>query len=211
MKQEIIKSELEVNDNKIKVITIDNKEFISLTDLARYANPEEPKIPIQTWMRNKDVIAYLGLWEKLNNENFKGHEFTTFENLAGKNSFYMSPQKWIKETNAIGIISKSGNNGGTYARSDIALEFASWLSPEFKLYVIQEFERLKKNEAYQNKIDWHANRVLAKVSYVVHTNAIKSVIVPTLTEKQKKICLCRRSRCFKCSFIWYDCKRVERK
>lgn len=186
MKQEIIKSELEVNDNKIKVITIDNKEFISLTDLARYANPEEPKIPIQTWMRNKDVIAYLGLWEKLNNENFKGHEFTTFENLAGKNSFYMSPQKWIKETNAIGIISKSGNNGGTYARSDIALEFASWLSSEFKLYVIQEFERLKKNEAYQNKIDWHANRVLAKVSYVVHTNAIKSVIVPTLTEKQKK-------------------------
>ena len=186
MKQEIIKSELEVNDNKIKVITIDNKEFISLTDLARYANPEEPKIPIQTWMRNKDVIAYLGLWEKLNNENFKGHEFTTFENSAGNNSFYMSPQKWIKETNAIGIISKSGNNGGTYARSDIALEFASWLSPEFKLYVIQEFERLKKNEAYQNKIDWHANRVLAKVSYVVHTNAIKSVIVPTLTEKQKK-------------------------
>ena len=186
MKQEIIKSELEVNENKIKVITINNKEFISLTDLARYANPEEPKIPIQTWMRNKDVIAYLGLWEKLNNENFKGHEFTTFENLAGKNSFYMSPQKWIKETNAIGIISKSGNNGGTYARSDIALEFASWLSPEFKLYVIQEFERLKKNEAYQNKIDWHANRVLAKVSYVVHTNAIKSVIVPTLTEKQKK-------------------------
>lgn len=137
-------------------------------------------------MRNKDVIAYLGLWEQLNNENFKGHEFETFENQAGKNSFYMSPQKWIKETNAVGIISKSGNNGGTYARSDIALEFASWLSPEFKLYVIQEFERLKKNEAYQNKIDWHANRVLAKVSYVVHTDAIKSIIVPTLTEKQKK-------------------------
>ena len=137
-------------------------------------------------MRNKDVLAYLGLWEQLNNENCKGHECETFENEAGKNSFYMSPQKWIKETNAVGIISKSGNNGGTYARSDIALEFASWLSPEFKLYVIQEFERLKKNEAYQNKIDWHANRVLAKVSYVVHTDAIKNVIVPTLTEKQKK-------------------------
>src|SRR5574344_77088 len=137
-------------------------------------------------MRNKDVLAYLGLWEQLNNENFKGHEFETFENEAGKNSFYMSPQKWIKETNAVGIISKSGNNGGTYARSDIALEFASWLSPEFKLYLITEFERLKKNEAYQNKIDWHANRVLAKVSYVVHTDAIKSIIVPTLTEKQKK-------------------------
>ena len=186
MKQEIIKSELEVNDNKIKVITIDNKEFISLTDLARYANPEEPKIPIQTWMRNKDVIAYLGLWEKLNNENFKGHEFTTFENLAGKNSFYMSPQKWIKETNAIGIISKSGNNGGTYARSDIALEFASWLSPEFKLYVIQEFERLKRNESYQYKMDWTANIMLAKTNYRIHTDSIKQNIVPKITENQRK-------------------------
>ena len=186
MNKDSIKTEITVKEQRINVLRIDNKEFISLTDLARYANPEEPKIPIYAWMRNKDVIAYLGLWEQLNNENFKGHEFETFENQAGKNSFYMSPQKWIKETNAVGIISKSGNNGGTYARSDIALEFASWLSPEFKLYVIQEFERLKKNEAYQNKIDWHANRVLAKVSYVVHTDAIKSIIVPTLTEKQKK-------------------------
>ena len=186
MNKDNIKTEIIVKEQKINVLRIDNKEFISLTDLARYANPEEPKIPIYAWMRNKDVIAYLGLWEQLNNEKFKGHEFETFENQAGKNSFYMSPQKWIKETNAVGIISKSGNNGGTYARSDIALEFASWLSPEFKLYVIQEFERLKKNEAYQNKIDWHANRVLAKVSYVVHTDAIKSIIIPTLTEKQKK-------------------------
>ena len=186
MNKDNIKTEIIVKEQRINVLRIDNKEFISLTDLARYANPDEPKIPIYAWMRNKDVIAYLGLWEQLNNENFKGHEFETFENQAGKNSFYMSPQKWIKETNAVGIISKSGNNGGTYARSDIALEFASWLSPEFKLYVIQEFERLKKKEAYQNKIDWHANRVLAKVSYVVHTDAIKSIIVPTLTEKQKK-------------------------
>ena len=186
MVKDNIKTDIIVKEQKINVLRIDNKDFISLTDLARYANSEEPKIPIYSWMRNKDVIAYLGLWEQLNNDNFKGHEFETFENEAGKNSFYMSPQKWIKETNAVGIISKSGNNGGTYARSDIALEFASWLSPEFKLYVIQEFERLKKNEAYQNKIDWHANRVLAKVSYVVHTDAIKSVIVPTLTEKQKK-------------------------
>ena len=186
MNKDNIKTEIIVKEQRINVLRIDNKEFISLTDLARYANPDEPKIPIYAWMRNKDVIAYLGLWEQLNNENFKGHEFETFENQAGKNSFYMSPQKWIKETNSVGIISKSGNNGGTYARSDIALEFASWLSPEFKLYVIQEFERLKKNEAYQNKIDWHANRVLAKVSYVVHTDAIKSIIVPTLTEKQKK-------------------------
>ena len=187
MKQEIIKSELEVNDNKIKVITIDNKEFISLTDLARYADNEEPRLPIRDWMRSKEVISYLGLWESIHNDNFKGGEFATFKNEAGSNTFKMSPQKWIRETNSIGIISKSGRyDGGTYARSDIAFEFASWLSPEFKLYVIQEFQRLKKNEAYQNKIDWHANRVLAKVSYVVHTNAIKSVIVPSLTEKQKK-------------------------
>ena len=137
-------------------------------------------------MRNKDVITYLGLWEQLNNENFKGHEFETFENQAGKNIFYMSPQKWIEETNAVGIISKSGNNGGTYARSDIALEFASWLSPEFKLYLRKEFERLKSNEMYQQTIEWHANRLLSKLNYVVHTDAVKNYIVPTLTEEQKR-------------------------
>ena len=186
MKEKAIKTELNVINTKVRVIRINEVDYISLTDLARYANPEEPKIPIQTWMRNKDVIAYLGLWESINNKDFKGHEFTTFEKEAGKNSFYMSPQKWIKETNAIGLISKSGNNGGTFAHSDIALEFASWLSPEFKLYVIQEFERLKKNEAYQYKIEWNATRLLSKVNYVVHTDAIKSYIVPTLTEKQIK-------------------------
>ena len=137
-------------------------------------------------MRNKYVIKYLGLWDQLNHENFKGHEFETFENQAGKNIFYMSPQKWIEETNAVGIISKSGNNGGTYARSDIALEFASWLSPEFKLYLIKEFERLKSNEMYQQKIEWHANRLLSKLNYVVHTDAVKNYIVPTLTEEQKR-------------------------
>ena len=186
MSKDIIKTEIYVEKNKVRVIRINNKEYISLTDLARYANPEEPKIPVQTWMRNKDVISYLGLWEKLNNENFKGHKFETFENEAGKHSFYMSPQRWIKETNAIGIISKSGNNGGTFAHSDIAFEFASWLSPEFKLYLIQEFERLKKNESYQYKIEWQANRVLSKVNYLVHTDAIKMNIVPVLTEEQKK-------------------------
>lgn len=186
MNKDNIKAQMVVKDQVINVIRIDDKEFISLTDLARYADEDDPRYPIQNWMRNKDVISYLGLWESIHNENFKGVEFDTFKNEAGSNKFKISPQKWIRETNAIGMISKSGNNGGTYARSDIALEFASWLSPEFKLYVIQEFQRLKKNEAYQNKIDWHANRVLAKVSYVVHTDAIKSIIVPNLTEKQKK-------------------------
>lgn len=181
-----IKTEIIVNEQKISVLRVNNIEYISLTDLARYADEDEPRFPIQNWMRNKDVLSYLGLWESIHNENFKGVEFDTFKNEAGSNKFKISPQKWIKETNAIGMISKSGNNGGTYARSDIAFEFASWLSPEFKLYVIQEFQRLKKNEAYQNKIDWHSNRILSKVNYLIHTSAIKSVIVPTLTEKQKK-------------------------
>ena len=181
-----IKTQMFVKDRVINVIRVDDKDYISLTDLARYADEDDPRYPIQNWMRNKDVISYLGLWESIHNENFKRVEFDTFKNEAGSNRFKISAQKWIRKTNAIGIISKSGNNGGTYARSDIALEFASWLSPEFKLYVIQEFQRLKKNEAYQNKIDWHANRVLAKVNYAVHTGAIKSIIVPTLTEKQKK-------------------------
>lgn len=186
MNKEIVQSEINVNDNKIKVIRIGSKEYISLTDLARYADEDDPRYPIQNWMRNKDVIAYLGLWEKLNNEDFKGVEFDTFKNEAGSNKFKISPQKWIKETNAIGIISKSGNNGGTYAVSDIALEFASWLSPEFKLYVIQEFEKLKKKEAYQYKLDWSANRMLAKTNYHIHTDSIKENIVPKLTEKQKQ-------------------------
>ena len=186
MNKDSIKTQIIVNNQIINVLRVDDKEYISLTDLARYADEDDPRYPIQNWMRNKDVISYLGLWESIHNENFKGVEFDTFKNEAGSNKFKISPQKWIRETNAIGMISKSGKNGGTYASSDIALEFASWLSPEFKLYVIQEFQRLKKNEAYQNKIDWHANRILAKVSYIVHTDAIKSVIVPTITEKQKK-------------------------
>ena len=165
MKKNAVKMELNVINNKIKVIRVSNIDYISLTDLARYANPEEPKIPIQTWMRNKDVVVYLGLWEKIHNKNFKGHEFTTFEYESGKNSFYMSPQRWIKETNAIGIISKSGNNGGTFAHPDIAFEFASWISAEFKLYLVQEFERLKQNESYQNKINWSVRRELAKTNY----------------------------------------------
>ena len=183
--KENIKTQIEVKGQEINVMRIDGKEYISLTDLARYVNPSEPKIPIYAWMRNMDVILYLGLWEKINNETFKGHEFETFEKESGKNSFYMSPQKWINATNAIGIISKSGNNGGTYAHPDIAFEFASWLSPEFKLYLITEFQRLKKKETYQNKIDWHANRVLAKANYIIHTDAIKHSLIPAeLTKEQ---------------------------
>ena len=179
-----MKNELYVNGIDVKYKRINKDDYISLTDLARYVNPDEPKIPIQTWMRNKDVVSYLGLWEQLNNPNFKGREFTTFENKSGANSFYLSPEKWVNETNAIGIIVKRGNGGGTYAHRDIAFEFASWLSPEFKLYLITEFQRLKAQE--QKTIEWSAKRELAKVNYRIHTDAIKENIVPTLTEAQLK-------------------------
>ena len=187
MSKDLVKTEINVIDNKIGIMRIGDVDYISLTDLARYADAEEPRLPIRDWMRNKEVISYLGLWESMNNKNFKGGEFATFKNEAGSNKFKMSPQKWIKETNAIGIVSKSGRyDGGTFAHPDIAFEFASWLSPEFKLYLIKEFERLKRNEMYQQKIEWHANRLLSKLNYVVHTDAVKNYIVPTLTEEQKK-------------------------
>lgn len=149
---------------------------MSLTNLARYANSEEPKIPVQTWMRNKNVVSFLGLWEQMHNPNFKGIEFETFENEAGKNSFYLSPQKWISNTNAIGIIFKSGNNGGIYAHKDIAFEFASAISPVFKLYLIKEFERLKEIEN-QNR-EWDIKRILTKNNYLIHTDVIKNYILP---------------------------------
>ena len=187
MTNDLVKIKINVIDNKIGIMRIGNVDYISLTDLARYADAEEPRLPIRDWMRNKEVISYLGLWESMNNKNFKGGEFATFKNEAGSNKFKMSPQKWIKETNAIGIVSKSGRyDGGTFAHPDIAFEFASWLSPEFKLYLIKEFERLKSNEMYQQKIEWHANRLLSKLNYVVHTDAVKNYIVPTLTEEQKR-------------------------
>ena len=187
MSKNLVKTEINVIDNKIGIMRIGDVDYISLTDLARYVDAEEPRLPIRDWMRNKEVISYLGLWENMNNKNFKGGEFATFKNEAGSNKFKMSPQKWIKETNAIGIVSKSGRyDGGTFAHPDIAFEFASWLSPEFKLYLIKEFERLKKNEAYQQKLEWHANRVLSKVNYIVHTDAVKNYIVPALTEEQKR-------------------------
>ena len=187
MSKDLVKTEINVIDNKIGIMRIGDIDYISLTDLARYADAEEPRFPIRDWMRNKEVISYLGLWESMNNKNFKGSEFATFKNEAGSNKFKMSPQKWIKETNAIGIVSKSGRyDGGTFAHPDIAFEFASWLSPEFKLYLIKEFERLKSNEMYQQKIEWHANRLLSKLNYVVHTDAVKNYIVPTLTEEQKR-------------------------
>lgn len=187
MKNNLVQTKVNVQGSTIKVLRIDGYEYISLTDLAKTQNDESPADVVKNWMRNKETLSFLGVWEELNNENFKLVEFDQFKNEAGRHAFTMSPQKWIRETNAIGIISKSGKyGGGTFARSDIAFEFASWISPEFKLYLIKEFERLKRNESYQYQIEWSANRILSKVNYVVHTDAIKNFIVPTLTEEQKR-------------------------
>lgn len=186
MKKEIAKTKIKVKDNLVGIMGIGDIDYISLTDLARYKNPIEPKDVVKNWLRAKTNIEYLALWEQMHNPNVKGVEIDTFKNEAGTHYFTMSPQRWIKETNAIGIVSKSGNNGGTYAHPDIAFEFASWISPEFNLYLITEFERLKQNEGYQNKIEWSVRRELAKTNYRIHTDSIKENIVPSLTEKQKQ-------------------------
>lgn len=187
MRNNLVQTELDVNNNKIKVMRINDVDYISLTDLARYSNPENPANVIIHWMSNKGTFDYIGLWERLNNGNFNFTEFSEIKNKeVGNTSFTLSPKRWIDRTNAIGIYSKGGKYSlGTFAHPDIAFEFASWLSPEFKLYLIKEFERLKRNESYQYKIEWHANRILSKVNYVVHTDAIKNFIVPILTEEQK--------------------------
>ena len=186
MKKDIINTEIIVKETKVGVMRVRNINYISLTDLAKYQNSSDPSFTVKNWLRRITTIDYVGLWEQINNKDFNLVEFDQIKTEYGKNSFAMSPTQWIKRTNAIGIVSKGGKYSiGTYAHPDIAFEFASWLSPEFKLYLITEFERLKKNEAYQNKIEWHANRILSKANYIIHTDAIKNNIVPNLTDNQK--------------------------
>ena len=167
MKNNIITTEMVVKETKVGVMRVGNVNYISLTDLAKYQNSSDPSFTVKNWLRRITTIDYIGLWEEIHNDNFNLVEFDQIKTEYGRNSFAMSPTQWIKRTNAIGIISKGGRYSiGTYAHPDIAFEFASWLSPEFKLYLITEFERLKTNEAYQRKIDWQANRILAKLNYL---------------------------------------------
>ncbi len=171
--QKQYKDKIVVKDTEISVVsTGDSNDYISLTDIARYKS-DDPSATIQNWMRNKDVIEFLGLWESLNNPNFKPIEFEGFRNQAGANAFTMSPKKWIENTNAIGIVSKSGRYGGTYAQKDIAFEFASWVSAEFKLYIIKDYQRLKEDENSRLSLGWNLNRELSKINYHIHTDAIK--------------------------------------
>ena len=187
MKKDLVTTEIIVKENKVGILRIGNVNYISLTDLARYQNSSDPSFTVKNWLRRINTIDYIGLWEEIHNQDFNLVEFDQTKTEYGRNSFAMSPTQWIKRTNTIGIISKGGRYSiGTFAHPDIAFEFASWLSPEFKLYLITEFERLKANEAYQEKIDWQANRILAKLNYVVHTDAVKDYIVPTLTDAQKE-------------------------
>lgn len=168
----------------IQVYTEDFKnDYISLTDIARYKS-DEPSDVIKNWMRRKDTIEFLGLWESLNNLNFNSVEFDRIKSEAGYNSFTLSPKKWIRLTNAIGIISKSGRYGGAFAYSDIAFEFASWISAEFKMYVIQDYKRLKSDENSKLSLHWNLNREISKLNYKIHTDAIKEYLLNDLTDEQ---------------------------
>jgi hypothetical protein len=172
-----------VKDTSVSVIKYDETDFISLTDIAKFKS-EEPNAVIANWLRNRNTIEYLGIWETLYNTDFKPLEFEGFKKEAGLNAFTLSPTKWIESTNAKGIIVKSGRYGGTYAHKDIAFKFASWISVEFELYFIKEFQRLKEEE--QKQLGWSAKRELAKINYRIHTDAIKqNLIPPELTPAQK--------------------------
>ena len=173
-----MKATINANGTEITIISQGNQDdYISLTDIARYKS-DEPKDVIKNWMRSKSTIEFLGLWEQLNNPNFKGVEFDAFKNEAGANAFTLSPQKWIDSTNAIGIISRAGRGGGTFAHKDIAFEFASWVSAEFKLYIIKDYQRLKSDENSRLSLEWNVNRTISKINYKIHTDAIKDKLIP---------------------------------
>jgi len=175
-----------VKEIPIRTIFINGADYISITDIAKQKNPVEPKDVVKNWMRLKNTLEYLGLWERLNNPLFKGVEIDPLLRDAGSNAFTMSPSRWVELTGAIGIITRSGNGSGTYAQRDIAFKFASWVSAEFELYLIKEFQRLKEEE--QKQIGWTAKRELAKLNYHIHTDAIKQNLIPAeLTPQQTSI------------------------
>ena len=162
----------------------DRDDYICLTDMAHFRDKERTNYIIQNWMRLRSTIEFLGLWEHINNPDFKGIEFDAFRNSSGLNSFTLTPKQWIEKTNAIGIISKPGRYGGTYAHKDIAFEFGTWLSPAFKLYLIKEYQRLKESESHPMLGEWNVKRILSKVNYTLHTDAVKSFVIPKVNVEQ---------------------------
>ena len=181
----IKKETIEAKGFTIQVYTEDFKnDYVSLTDIARYKNKEEPNVVVANWMRNYSTIEYLGIWERLNNPNFKPVEFEGFLKEAGSNAFTLSPKKWSEITNAIGLFVKSGRGGGTYAHKDIAFKFAAWISAEFELYIIKDYQRLKSDENSRLSLNWNLNREISKINYKIHTDAIKEYLLKDLTPEQ---------------------------
>lgn len=176
---------INVQGREISLLSDKTNDFISLTDMARYRDAERTNYIIQNWMRTRSAIEFCGLWEQLNNPDFKSIEFDAFKNESGSNSFALTPQKWIDSTDAKGIISKSGRYGGTFAHRDIAFEFATWISAEFKFYFIKEFQRLKSDENDRLNLEWNLQRVLSKINYRIHTDAIKEHLIPQVLSKEK--------------------------
>lgn len=176
-------AKIHVLDNEISIITLNNQDYICITDIARYKDQDRTDYIIQNWLRNRNTIEFLGIWERLNNPDFNPIEFDGFRNQAGLHSFILTPKQWIERTSAIGLISKPGRYGGTFAHKDIAYEFASWISVEFKLYLIKEFQRLKNEERRQ--LGWDIRRNLAKINYRIHTDAVKANLIPAELTRQQ--------------------------
>jgi len=172
------KKSMDVQGTAVTVLTQSSDDYISLTDIAKHKEPDRSDQVIQNWMRNRNTIEFLGVWERLNNAGFKPLEFEGFKTRAGLNSFVLTPRQWIDTTHASGLVSKSGRYGGTYAHRDIAFEFASWISVEFKLYLIKEFQRLKEDESRRLSLAWNLNRTLSKLNYRIHTDAIQAHLIP---------------------------------
>lgn len=177
-----------INVQGISIVVYEDKmeDYISLTDLARHRDEERSDYILQNWMRNRSTIEFIGLWEKFNNSNFNPIEFDGIKNMAGSNSFSLTPKRWIETTNAIGIISKTGRYGGTFAHKDIAFEFATWLSAEFKFYLIKEFQRLKDEESNVKNLEWNLQRTISKINYKIHTDAIKEMLIPLVIAPAQK-------------------------
>ena len=206
----MIKSKiLQIQDIPVSVVSLDNNDYICLTDMARFKDTERTNYVIQNWMRSRQTIEFVGLWEQLHNPNFKGVEFEAFRKEAGLNSFSLTPQRWITATNSIGIVSKSGRYGGTYEHKDIAFEFGSWLSPIFKLYLITEYQRLKEIESDSNKLEWNVRRLLTKANYLIKTDAIQQHIIPqsNLSKQQEWIVYAEEADLLNVALFGYTAKQ----
>lgn len=176
-----MKTTIHAKGNEIAVVSKGKEDdFISLTDIAKYKNADDPRFVIQNWMRNRFTIEFMGVWEQLYNPNFNRVEFEAVKNESGTNAFVMTPTKWVQLTGAIGVYASSGRYGGTFAHKDIAFEFASWISPEFKLYIIKDYQRLKADETSQARLEWNVSRVISKINYKIHTDAIQENLIPGL-------------------------------